>query len=62
MSDKVPVYIKLNETVLRAADEEVLKRKHSQPGFDYNRSKFIEEALEYYLRIKKGIPYILKKK
>ena len=61
MGERISVMIKIDKQLLLATDEEVLKKKHSSPGFNYTRSEFIEEALKYYLKIKKGIPFIIKR-
>lgn len=59
---KLHIFLNLDSEVVKIVDEEVLKRKHTDNGFNFNRSKLIEEALEQYFRIKRGIPYIFRKK
>jgi len=60
MNKKRIVPVCFDEQLLIAVDQQMLKEySNNKKGRKFNRSEFISSALNYYLKVKCGIPYIL---
>ena len=54
-------HVSVDNELMKAVDEYILKRQYDGT-LKYNRVIFFQECAEYFLKIKLGIPFILRKK
>ena len=62
MESQMTICVDINPDILFNLDSYVLRMKRDKPRQHYSRKKVIEEALDYYLKIHLGFPYILRNK
>ena len=62
MSNKTIILVSIDKDLLQKVDEQIIKEySKSKSGRKFNRSLFICERLDQYLKIKCGIPYMIAK-
>lgn len=54
--EKVNITISISQSLLRVVDEEAFKSRTNK-GRAFNRSQFIEKALDQYLKVTLGLFY-----